>query len=769
MSVFGSFFGGGPKQPRTQQVVQQTKLPEEIAPYAKEVLEDAKAQYLASIEKGYDPYTGQTIAPQTQEQLEAQAGLKALVGTQRPLQEEALAQYRTGLTERFTPEAAQEYMSPYQRAVTDIEKREAQKVFESQIMPQFEKQAVAAGGMSGMGSRAGVQAAQLGQAQMQQMGDIESKGLQAAYKDAQNLFQQQQIRERQAATDIAGMAPAMLASGVTEQGLLQSIGEEKQTMGQQALNEAYFRHLEEQAFPQEQLAGYSGFVYGNPLMQQRTMTETSPAAMGPSKGSQLMGLGMTAAKMYGMGGGSAFGGSGFTMGNLGKSMFTKTGGRLSRKTGGGLSSLPVVYRQDSGNLTETQKLERIYADPINVHAYGVEPGYTEDPERIDYDPDPRTTPEARKKVALLAMARDEREKLATIQRQKDKERSERNSPENKVEDLIKQSMARRRKGQLSPEDYTKKLTEDRDKLRDLYSGRKGERETARKSYEDRMEEARKRTFEEQRGLVPTGHAGYERAMRSLLRGTAAGAPQRGLLESFLGAGTEMIGGIREGETAKQKALAEIEQRRGTAEMGDIKDYERMRAADEAAAYKSELDMVKNINPSLWKAAQEREAKLRKEGLDEAHIRAQMTHYLGQAQYNKARALAELGIGAEIKPGVYNAIRGTFKDMVEGGMFTGVPTADGGFVVTGIRGKGQIKPADTAEINKILADALEIKDVSKAAKFIQDKLAKFGQGRADPKHKKGHKIKVELADGTITMLEYTGEKGDKAWKDVGLKE
>ena len=277
MSVFGSYFGGGPKQPRTQQVVQQTKLPEEIAPYAKEVLEDAKKQYLESIDRGYDPYTGQTIAPQTQEQLEAQAGLKALVGTQRPMQEEALAQYRTGLTERFTPEAAQEYMSPYQRAVTDIEKRESQRAFESQVMPQFEKQAVAAGGMSGLGTRAGVQASELGRAQMQRLGDIETKGLQAAYKDAQNLFQQQQQRERQAATDIAGMAPAMVASGVTEQGLLQSIGEEKQALGQQALNEAYFRHLEEQAFPQEQLAGYSGFVYGNPLMQQRTMTETSRA------------------------------------------------------------------------------------------------------------------------------------------------------------------------------------------------------------------------------------------------------------------------------------------------------------------------------------------------------------------------------------------------------------------------------------------------------------------------------------------------------------
>ena len=337
MSIF-DILGGRGKEPRTQQVVQSSKLQEEVAPFAKEILEAAKTLYTKQMEEGYKAYPGQTIAPLTAEQLESQEGLKALVGTQRPLQEEALAQYRTGLTERFTPEVAQEYMSPYQRAVTDIEKREAQRSFESQIMPAFEKQAVAAGGMSGLGTRAGVQASELGRAQMQRLGDIETRGLQSAYKDAQNLFQQQQQRERTAAGDIAGMAPQLVASGITEQGLLKTVGEDKQAVGQEALNEAYFRYLEEQAYPEERLADYSGFVYGNPLMQQRTMTSTQPMPGGASKGQQLLGLGMTAAKMYGMGGGGA---GGFTWGGLAQ-------GLAGRKTGGGIASLPVVYRQNSG-------------------------------------------------------------------------------------------------------------------------------------------------------------------------------------------------------------------------------------------------------------------------------------------------------------------------------------------------------------------------------------------------------------------------------------
>jgi len=176
---------------------------------------------------------------------------------------------------------------------------------------------------------------------MQRLGDIETRGLQSAYKDAQNLFQQQQQRERTAAGDIAGMAPQLVASGITEQGLLKTVGEEKQAIGQEALNEAYFRHLEEQAYPEEQLAGYSGFVYGNPLMQQRTMTSTQPMPGGASRGQQLLGLGLTAAKMYGMGGGGGAGG--FSWGGLAQGLAGRGG-----KTGGGIASLPVVYRQNSG-------------------------------------------------------------------------------------------------------------------------------------------------------------------------------------------------------------------------------------------------------------------------------------------------------------------------------------------------------------------------------------------------------------------------------------
>jgi hypothetical protein len=341
MSDFlSSLFGIGGSSPRTQQVIQSSELPEEIAPFAKEVLEEAKALYQQRIDDGYQRYDKDTIASFTPEQLQAMEGIKRLGGIGKPYQDEALGLIR-GIDEKFTADTAKEYMSPYQQAVTDIEKRKAMEDYSSRIMPTFEKRAIDAGGMSGLGSRAGVEAAVLGGKQAERLGDIQAKGLQSAYADAQRMFTQQKQRERTEAADLMAQAPARMKQRLGELGALQTVGEKKQALGQELLDEAYFKHLEEQAFPQEKLAEYSGFVYGNPLMQTRTRTTTSPAAAGPSFGQQLLGLGMAGANIYGMGGGAGFGGPGFSMANLGQRAFGYS------KEGGGIASLPIVYRKTS--------------------------------------------------------------------------------------------------------------------------------------------------------------------------------------------------------------------------------------------------------------------------------------------------------------------------------------------------------------------------------------------------------------------------------------
>ena len=298
MGFLSSLFGSSKSKPATNTNVISQKLPEEIAPFAKEVLTDAQKLYKANVERGYDPYTGKTIAPFVSEQEQAMAGISGLVGTSKPLQEEALATYRRGGDE-FTAEVAEQFMSPYQQSVTDIEKRKAQENFESKIMPQFEAQAVGAGGMSGLGSRAGVQAAELQRGQSQLLADIQAKGQQKAFEDARKGFEQQKVREQAMAGDVSRMGPAMLASGLQEQGALQSVGEQKQQLGQSAMDEAYYKFLEEQQFPQQQLANYSGFVYGNPAAGMINTNQTgSSTPFQPSFGQQLLGAGLQLGGAY---------------------------------------------------------------------------------------------------------------------------------------------------------------------------------------------------------------------------------------------------------------------------------------------------------------------------------------------------------------------------------------------------------------------------------------------------------------------------------------
>ena len=339
MGFLSSLFGVKDRTPSQQTVVQSQKLPPELAPFVKEILGEARDLYRSDIERGYDPYTGQMIAPLTGEEQQAMAGISGLVGTTKPFIEEALATYRTG-AEKFTPETAQEYMSPYQRAVTDIEKREAQTNFERNIMPRFEAEAVKAGGLSGLGSRAGVEAAELQREQSQLLADIEAKGLQSAFQNAQAQFAQQKARERQMAGDIGRTGTALFQAGLAERGAQQTVGEQKRQLAQSALDEAYGKFLEERAFPQQTLADYSGMVYGNPYARGSSFTQTTSGLPGaPSTGQQLLGLGLAGLNIYGAGtaGGNPFS-AGRAIGNI--TGFKKEGGRLA-----GLSGLPVIKRQ----------------------------------------------------------------------------------------------------------------------------------------------------------------------------------------------------------------------------------------------------------------------------------------------------------------------------------------------------------------------------------------------------------------------------------------
>ena len=338
MGFLSSLFGVKDRTPATTTNVVSQKLPAEIAPAVKRVVDEATSIYEAEKARGYDPYTGETIAPLTAEEEQAMAGIAGLVGTATPLIEESLETYRTG-AEKFTPETAQEYMSPYQRAVTDIEKREAGRQFDIAQQAR-DAQAAGAGAGSLMGTRSAILEAEAARNQQQLLSDIEARGLQSAFQNAQQQFESQKARERQMAGDVARTGTGLFQAGLTEQGALQTIGEQKRELGQSALDEAYARFLEERSFPQQTLADYTTTIYGNPLsrMPQRT-TQTSELMGAPSTGQQLLGLGLSGLNIFGMGGGFSGNFSGQTLAN-----------RLYGKAAEGGPIGDIVYRQNSGGL-----------------------------------------------------------------------------------------------------------------------------------------------------------------------------------------------------------------------------------------------------------------------------------------------------------------------------------------------------------------------------------------------------------------------------------
>ena len=296
MSILSSLLGLGQGQP-TQVIpttIAEPKIAEEIAPFLKDILGKGQALYKQRMEEGFVPFEGQTLADVTAQQKAAQEGIAGLVGTQKPVLDEAGALVRAG-SERATAEALQPFMNPYQQAVTDIAKRQAQEQFEQETLPGLRKQAIDAGAFGG--SRAAMRESQAQDAQARLLADIQAKGDLAAFQNAQAQFAAQKQREAQTAEGLTGLAQTQFGQQLKEFGQLEAVGREEQQRQQQLLDESYKRFLQERGFPEQQLGQYQALVAGTPIGQQ-SITRT-PQQFQPSPIAQALGTATGVANIYG--------------------------------------------------------------------------------------------------------------------------------------------------------------------------------------------------------------------------------------------------------------------------------------------------------------------------------------------------------------------------------------------------------------------------------------------------------------------------------------
>ena len=261
--------GGSPPPQPTNTTNVTTTIPEYAKPYVERML--GKAEALTS--SPYQAYGGQRVAefsPLQQQsyqnianlgpaqqvglgtQMAGLAGLRAGTSSYQPgtftptgVNAPQLQQYQLGGPERvrtqsFTrPGMTDAYMSPYQQAVTDIEKREAMRA--SDIFGQQQQaQAVQRGAFGG--SRSALIEAERQRNLAQQLGDIQARGGQSAYQQASQQFNAEQQARLQA--QLANQQAGLTAGGQNLSALLgvqqlgAQTGMQAQLANQQAAMEA---------------------------------------------------------------------------------------------------------------------------------------------------------------------------------------------------------------------------------------------------------------------------------------------------------------------------------------------------------------------------------------------------------------------------------------------------------------------------------------------------------------------------------------------------
>ena len=315
--------GGGSPAPASSQT-QISELPDWAKGYAKDTL--AKTGALTDINQNpYKPYEGNRIAGfsplQTQSQqnaanmqtsgatgfgtqLAGAAGLGALGARYDP------TQFQAG---EFGGDAAQRYMSPYMQNVVDIQQREAQRqgdIAGTQLASQATKSGAFGGG------RQAIMEAEAARNLATQKGDIQARGLQSSYDQAQAQFNADQARRMQAqqlaeqskqygagygmqglqtalqgAGQLGTLGGQEFAQGMDINKLQNAYGGQQQALQQQGLSQAYQDFQNQQNYPYKQLGFMSDMIRGLPLGQQSTKQVYEAE---PGLGSQLIGAGTAA-------------------------------------------------------------------------------------------------------------------------------------------------------------------------------------------------------------------------------------------------------------------------------------------------------------------------------------------------------------------------------------------------------------------------------------------------------------------------------------------
>lgn len=198
--------------------------------------------------------------------------------------------------------AMQQYMSPYQQNVVDVQKAEAIRDAQKGMMAQ--NLGAAKQGTYG-GARQLLAQTEMDRNLQANLGKIQAQGLQSAYDAAQRGLEAERTAQLQQGTALGQLSDVFTKAGTAEQAsdidrlkTMGAFGDLERAYQQQVLDAQKAELTKQSEFGAAQLGSMSNLLRGVPLYQaSETQSQTAPA---PSFASQLGGLGLTGLSMYNM-------------------------------------------------------------------------------------------------------------------------------------------------------------------------------------------------------------------------------------------------------------------------------------------------------------------------------------------------------------------------------------------------------------------------------------------------------------------------------------
>ena len=273
----------------TEQTVVQSNLPKYAEPYFTRLLQRSESESM----RDYEPFKGQRLADTGADVLTSRERVRDIAGRGIEGLPTAQAATTAGIgraaqafdfkPQMFDSGIAQQYMSPYQQNVIDVQKAQALLDFD-RGQARRDAQAVQAGAFGG--SRQAVQQALAGEDLQRRLGEIQAVGQQQAFEQAQQQFERDRAAREsgerlglsaaesatQQAQSLAALGERARAGDVQAAQLLEQIGKDAQATDQAGLDLAYEDFVRQRDFPRESLTFLSSILRGVPVQPS---TETS--------------------------------------------------------------------------------------------------------------------------------------------------------------------------------------------------------------------------------------------------------------------------------------------------------------------------------------------------------------------------------------------------------------------------------------------------------------------------------------------------------------